>query len=451
MKVVDGKPMTKVVVLYFDNVQHMKKQREARIGAESVMIIGVAGTARFMEVPEAACDLADKRRRIALNERQSLTMDSLLDMIDFPHLREVGILQWIQALATYVPELSVYSTEISLRYRTRVAKRPIPLEKTPIHPLATSGKNEAYIPDLKDCFLDFLQQLGQTESDFDLRLWICGGDGMSYNNMLLLKKYLKDHPDAFQRFELMEPILLAWHTMWTDLSRLFETHWGSPLNDNPATLGNSAKIAGRAPPSNLKKVDYYPAAELLNLVHDTRMLDCWRYFSALHSGLVVSNLIYCRLFFKTDDIHEFITHRASIDQLPSFEDLEHGARALFDTYCTTRADHACSNDVTDGSSEWSTHVPLGTPWVPPIIDKTSIRSKPVLPKKNAKKTKTPKAAPKTSSEKPDSTIFKGDHVLRDCRAFFKDASISREAAYAAAGGDVGRLWEALKVGCFFGI
>lgn len=95
--------------------------------------------------------------------------------------------------------------------------------------------------------------------------------------MLLLKKYLQNHVESpFQSFELMQPILQIWHTSWTDLSAVFETHWGDNLNDDPGTLGNSAKKIGRSPPSNLKKVDYYPSAQLLNLVHDTRMLDCWR-------------------------------------------------------------------------------------------------------------------------------------------------------------------------------
>jgi hypothetical protein len=63
--------------------------------------------------------------------------------------------------------------------------------------------------------------------------------------------------------------------MWTDLCRIFETHWGAPLNHNPATLGHSAKKIGRTPPANLKKVDYYPSDQHLNLVHDICMLDCW--------------------------------------------------------------------------------------------------------------------------------------------------------------------------------
>src|ERR1700733_3334754 len=99
---------------------------------------------------------------------------------------------------------------------------------------------------------------------------------MSYNNMLTLKKYLQTHPDPFQRFELMQPVLQVWPTQWTNLSQIFETHLGDPLNNNPATIGWSSKKIGRVPPSNPKKVNYYPEVQLLALVHDTQMLDCWR-------------------------------------------------------------------------------------------------------------------------------------------------------------------------------
>jgi hypothetical protein len=144
-----------------------------------------------------------------------------------------------------------------------------------ISPLATSGRNETSIPELKEAFLDFLEQIGQTEKDFDFRLLFAGGDGLSYNNTQLLQRYLQNHhPDAFRSFEILRPVLQIWHTLWTNLCRIFETHWGAPLNDNVATLGHSAKKIARAPPANLKKVDYYPSVQW-NLVHDMRILDCW--------------------------------------------------------------------------------------------------------------------------------------------------------------------------------
>ena len=61
--------------------------------------------------------------------------------------------------------------------------------------MATSGKNEALICDLKDGLLNFLEQLGPDEENYNSCLWFGGGDGTSYKNMFVLKK---DMPDEFR-------------------------------------------------------------------------------------------------------------------------------------------------------------------------------------------------------------------------------------------------------------
>ena len=213
-----------------------------------------------MKTQAAACDIVDKRRRIAQNRCKDLTVDELLGLIDQPHLKIIGVLQWLDALTKNIPQLAVYKFEVSLRYRTRAAKLQLPIEKSKVHPLATSGKNEANIGDLKDGFVDFLEQLGHQDGDYDKRLWFAGGDGMSYKNMLTLKKYLQTHPDAFQRFELMQPVLQVWHTQWTNLSRIYE-HLGEPLNNNSPSTWQSCGFHGSAVSFRMLRHSICPASE----------------------------------------------------------------------------------------------------------------------------------------------------------------------------------------------
>ncbi|KAJ6473014.1 hypothetical protein C8R45DRAFT_936050 [Mycena sanguinolenta] len=217
---VNGRQVVKANVIIFDNSQHFRRQHKRRIGRENTMIL----------VNATALDPLDKQQQISFGLRQRMTVEIILSPIDFAHLRRIRILQFIEALVTYIPEAAV----------------------------------------CKDAMLDFLGQRGQTADSYDNRLWFGRGDGMSYNNMLLIQKYMRNHTESpFQSFQLMHPVLQVWHTMWTDLCWIHETHWGAPLNDNPASLGNSAKKIGRPAPSNLKKVDYYPAADLLVLIHVT--------------------------------------------------------------------------------------------------------------------------------------------------------------------------------------
>ena len=190
----------------------------------------------------------------------------------------LGALQWLRVLVNYVPELSRYKAKVSELYRTKGAKKQInPHRKTKVHPLATNVKNEAKTTELKDALLDFLGQMGQHDHDYLRKLILASGDGLTYEKLLQLQRYMQFHGDAFQSLELLVPILQLWHLEWTDLSRIYEIHWGDYLSaDDPGTLRNSAVEIGRKEPANLTKVDYYPHMQLAYLILNIRMLDCGR-------------------------------------------------------------------------------------------------------------------------------------------------------------------------------
>ena len=335
-----------------------------------------------------------------------------------------------------------------LRYRTSAAKLRAPVHKSDIHPLATSGKNEALIGDLKDGLLDFLDQLGHKDGDYDSRLWFGGGDGMSYNNMLILKKYMQTHADQFQRFELMRPILQVWHTQWTNLTRIIQTHSGESLSNNPATIRWAAKKIGRDV-SGDKKSDFYPDSQLLALLHDTQMLDGWRYISTrTPSGilLLMRNNPLLRVYFKTDDIIQYLDKKATI---PSFEELEIGAKFLFDAFTSSKAQYEAMDDARDNSIDWAKSLPFGSAWDASAVRTSNFftpmeianaqkqASHAVLKKKNLTK-KSPGADP---ADQP----FFGDRVFAEAVMFKRDAMFARELAYVTSEGDVGRMWECIKV------
>lgn len=138
----------------------------------------------------------------------------------------MGILHWLCTLrlCKYILQLTEYKAHVSLLFRTCAAKHQLPVRATKVHPLATSGKNKVVTTELKDTFLDFFAQIGQTWEDHLRQLIMAGGDGLMYEKMLLLKKYLQYHNHEFESFEMLEPELEIWHTEATDLSRIYKTH-----------------------------------------------------------------------------------------------------------------------------------------------------------------------------------------------------------------------------------
>jgi hypothetical protein len=274
-----GSDPTKVGVFLFDNVQNLARVRDHRIGRENHMNVGMSGlwVEAWDIINVHVFDLSDKRQRISCNERANLSVDRLFSFLDQEDADTTGYLGWLEVLVRCVTPLKYQSAQVKARLRG-TAKLVIPVQKSVVHPLAPSGKKETIPSELKVGLDDFLKQIGQTAESYIPRKLIIGGDGLSYAMVLQLQNYLQWHKDPFKSFEILEPQLQVWHTKWTDIIRIFQTHWGrtSGKSTNPASLGHSASKIGRAAPSNMKKVEFYPGSQLLYLVLDARMLDCWR-------------------------------------------------------------------------------------------------------------------------------------------------------------------------------
>ncbi|KAJ7354353.1 hypothetical protein DFH08DRAFT_773532 [Mycena albidolilacea] len=403
---VHGSDPTKAGAMYFDNVQNLARVRDHRVGRENHMNAGMSGlwVETWSIINIHVFDLSDKRQRITYSERATMTVDRLLSFLDQEDANTTGYLEWLEVLTRCVQTVKYHRAEVKAQYRG-TAKLLVPLEQSIVHPLAPSGKKQTIPTELKDGLLDFLQQVGQTAGSYIPRKMVIGGDGLSYAMVLQLQSYLQFHEDSFKSFEIFEPQLQVWHTKWTDIIRIFQTHWGrtSGKSTNPASLGHSAGKIGRATPSNMKKVEFYPGSQLLYLVLDARMLDCWS------------------LVLGTDDIFAYFKSLEHQKKLPTFEELSEMAKKLHRTYSTARArDHAIHD--TGANSAWAKTVPAGSLWIP--RDKRSgCKSK----KKNGS------IAPS-----------KGDFVLAQAIDFLRDGINSRKLATAVAEGDVGRLYECIK-------
>jgi len=147
-------------------------------------------------------------------------------MIDQKHLDTVFELHCLRVLTNSIPELSKWQGHISMLFREKAAKLQLPLKPTRVHPLACSGKNETIITELKDALFDFFfDQMGQHDKQHNRRLTIAGGDGLTFQKCL--------SSNATSSFIRTIFALSQWHTEWTDLSRVHETHWDSLLSAQP--------------------------------------------------------------------------------------------------------------------------------------------------------------------------------------------------------------------------
>ncbi|TEB22269.1 hypothetical protein FA13DRAFT_1600942, partial [Coprinellus micaceus] len=398
-----------------DNVQNYLRMRDERIGSANTMNIGLAAT--YCQVPgvdPSTLDFDKKQKLVEQNKRSKLTVNQLVSLIDFAHLNKVFVLHWMRVLVHYIPELQHLKSAVSELFRTRVKRTCIPEGATPVFPLASNGKNENVTTELNDAIRDFLSQTGQDENDYLRRVTLIGGDGLTFQRLLELQRYLQFHADQLESLSLIEPILAVWHTEWADLTRIFERFWEAALSTDPSSLGHNATLIGRPGPSNIHKVDYYLAVDLLYLV--------------LESASSIRLIQTSRIHFKdAPDIFKYFTNLAMEGKLPTLEVLEKAAEKLHNTYTTTRAIYEALGDTT-AKSPWTNSVPLGKKWGSQERDATSL--------------------PKVATEVPEDTQGRhenGDRVLANSITFMRDALLSREISYAVAEGDAGRVYQVMKM------
>jgi len=91
-----------------------------------------------------------------------MTVETLWNDIDWPHLRTVQALHWARVLVDYIPELKFMSAEISSRFRLPpVAKdRMREGRKTVVQPLGTNAEREIETQGMSRAILDFDEQMG---------------------------------------------------------------------------------------------------------------------------------------------------------------------------------------------------------------------------------------------------------------------------------------------------
>ncbi|KAF9645275.1 hypothetical protein BDM02DRAFT_3071707, partial [Thelephora ganbajun] len=432
-----GKDDKRGLDLVFDNVQTYAKQWEMRIGRESVMKVGMAATA--VEInnfnPEVV-KLENRRQLIhkGKEKKMALTAEGFLKLLNADHAQMVGALHWLQILTTYIPQLEQYKGHVQEMFRTKPPANmrldQDGVHKTIVHPLATSGKSETAIKELKDGLVDFLEQMGQTPDNYQQRIILAGGDGLTFEQMANLKRMAQTQDGPFKTFEIVQPYLQLWHTEWTDLCRLFVAHFGKDGSTDPSTIGHSSAKIGFKRPANLAKLDYYPGSHHLYRVLDARVLDCWR------------------LQFKTENLWTHFDDLHCRNEIPGFEGLFETAVALWNNYSSPGAftsfmmGHHLDNSI----------VPLGELWrKEEDTDPEPVQSQAACSSAKDKEgggsgedegrggTKRKGPTPVEDEE------FRGDRTLARSASLMCEALVSKEVAQAVAEGDVGRVYEGIKM------
>ncbi|KAJ7608563.1 hypothetical protein FB45DRAFT_877167 [Roridomyces roridus] len=427
------------------------------LGKENSLNHGTACTVFELDGLHPAAFRADDHiARIIKQERQSMTVLSLYNTIDWEHLDNVWELHAIRVLVNYLPHLAALSPNISEKFRTTLSKRRLPVRKARLQPLGTNAEQQMENKGYEAGFRNFDQQTGVEPEKSDNILSWNRGDGGTHGTLMRLKQIQSTCPDVYSSFRNALSTAETWHTKATHLNSCASNHYGPASSPDPSSLSRSSNAANMKRPTDLKKCDFYPTSRSMTLIWDARILDCWR--------LVLG----C----ETDLVSHFDA-LVTTNRLPTLHDLLRQARILRERYaCQAAYDQSLDKEEQD-RAESRTKFHEGSPWTRPgeqsdsdahmsnsessdsdsdrddmQADTLNEASNTGLPATAASKTTTTARAgdgPKTHSEQPG---FNGDRVLSNAILFLMDFGWWTELNYAIPEGDVGRVFEILKIYIF---
>ncbi|KAJ7201866.1 hypothetical protein GGX14DRAFT_571124 [Mycena pura] len=440
-----------------DNVQKFCRQRDLRLGRQDVLKVGCAATAILLEdCAPGAFNLQDHLDRVMKQERKEMTTDSLYADIDWDYIHDLTALHWVRIFVNFAPQLAhlrkvveaAFDSERMTKLRLRRGR------KATVQPLGTNAERETETPGMLRAMLDFEGQMGLDEKAMEGLIITPRGDGASIAAMWRIKKYLSAHPSHYKAFRnRVPPGPEIWHTRWTQLNAISSNCFGPATATDPAALSKSATAAGAKRPSDLKKVDFWPTSRSMILFFEARVLDCWR------------------VFFEANDIFTYLETAADVTTF-DLDTLWANARTLVRRYASQEAYHqALSRDFADSASE-EMKVARGTEWTAPIhsnaqldqvdenqadleeqVDGAAQPETFVEPGEEAPEEilsdteetgKKKKKKQKKKTAHTEASDFSGDRTLAndDCMGWWVIA------AHAVPDGEIGRLWEIMKIWIF---
>jgi hypothetical protein len=134
------------------------------------------------------------------------------------------------------------------------------------------------------------------------------------------------------------------------------------------------------------------------------------------------------LFYETDDLEKYFASLETAGQLPDLDTILDDATMLADHYTSQAAIQNSMRSAEATSAKNPNRVPVGSSWIPRGSSDSAADTN---------------TTPRTShTENPG---FTGDRVLRNSEIFLLDFGWWIEMAWSVSEGDIGHVWEILKV------
>ncbi|KAJ7802537.1 hypothetical protein B0H14DRAFT_3780337 [Mycena olivaceomarginata] len=418
-------------LLLFDNVNKMQRAWQQVLGKRDTLSSGCASTLIGLEdVTEDAMDSRPLLKNLEEKKRQNLTVSELVDDIDWEHLEGVGSGTAAGVWTKHVPSLRTHAPAVTKKFRTTHAKHRLRLRRSDIRTMRNTDIDEApttgVAMQLQNLVVDQLLILGHW-----LQCWlimICG-DQLTIDRIRKIKMYMGKGDTPFQRHDWALPVIQLWHLKWNWQKAIFRLHWFEPIGKGIFGLHHDVDLLARTKFNHLK-CEFYPAHHILEDRFDALMLDALRKKTGIIHPPKTPLLGGLEMYFnaKSNGPLKDIT----------FEELDVLSHTVYRRYM-------CNDAFEDAQGHYPRDPVTHGPQI--AAEDSETEAEPTAATAETKATKKRNKGTRAKKAKAAESVnsFGNDQSLATTINFIRMTFWYLEMCAAIAEGDIGRVFEVLKV------
>ncbi|KAF9013010.1 hypothetical protein BDZ89DRAFT_963282 [Hymenopellis radicata] len=416
--------------MVFDNVNKMARSWQQKLGTKDEVHSGTAATLVMLKAGTMYAGSPEKLMETRKEGgRADLTVEKLLEDINHAHLAGIGKATVMRTWLKHLPALTRFRAQVEDLFTTTYAIRRIRPEVSEIHTMRTTNIDESTTIGVHKVLLNLITlQLAAVRDSVAKWVMMIAGDQLTVDRIRKLKRYLKKGEPGFGRFQWVLPTIQLWHLKWNWQKAIFRMHWWPQTGRNIYGLHHDVNILGREK-FNPDRGDFYPSHAILEDRFDTMLLDILRILCEERTGLV-----YPESMPLLDLLQAYFTGDGALAEC-TYDDLSDLADKTYCRYMCSRAWEASLGHVDRREDIYG-------PQVDPVDhadNDTQQHGQESAPKK-AKRKNTKKGKTKETENKAQ-----GDQVLANSIAYLRSVFWYLELCAAISEGDIGRVFEVLKV------
>ncbi|KAF4576955.1 hypothetical protein EYR36_004939 [Pleurotus pulmonarius] len=412
-------------IILFDNInKHHRAWHQSISNADEVKSGMAATIIKMHAVPGAAMSSAKYKEKLMKGDRKKLDVKRLREDIDSKHIAAIGQATLLKIWADNIPSLNKYSTRVNKQFEGPLAKHCIPLHKTDIYPLRTSGIDESTTAGNSDVLRDITHtQMKMSDTDFEHILIPVAGDQLTVDRVRKLISYTVKDVSPYARHTWALPFIQLWHMKWAFLKAIYKARWDPSQGKRVFGLHRDCESMGHMK-LNPTKCDFHDHDAAVKETFEVSCLGILRVLLDEQQGREATPPQVHTTCTKKNNktklvasLDRFFTANGCFHTKP-FSFVEDLARAAYRRYMCTAAYEAALGDIPRDEAVYGA---MGTTFEP--------------------------TEEETGEDLPEQ--WKGDRVLANFVLRLRDCLWYYELYHAISDGDIGRVMEIIKILRFY--